>query len=436
MLLCWILLLGLGGHPANGFTIGPSLLRRGWSPLGPPTTKRQRRIEIARFLHRTVERSSSLVKEEDDSNSICGDDDDVVIVQPIQICQQQPTHHTVQGLECVAVTIGWPRIHQQQQQQQHRNNSNSKNNSNNINSNSNTKTVTIVEATARSQEVLVDQALENESTATRDSDVYGAVLWPAALVLAERLVLWLLSQQQPQQRYKILEVGAGTGLVSLAAARLGGAHSVLATDYHELPLQLLQYAAQHLNCEEDHDPDLDDKNNNNNLHTAHLDLCDYIKTPLPRPPPETPADDHNINNNIDDDDDFTLMVAADVLYEPATGVALAHRAVEALQRGMRVWIADSPGRAGRTALLQTLHELLDNDGDAPTVLTFRNVTGWTVTGERHELICGPHSRSVATNATTPQALDVAILELDPAQHRVAAAGYHRHTAPAVISQRS
>jgi predicted nicotinamide N-methyase len=424
-LIGWLqLLLSFGGHPpllAHGFGLGHPRLTSRSTSIG-------RSFASLRTLRRQVSCS------ENDILSRCDDDyddNDDGVVAPILIRhQQQPPYHTVQGLECVAVTIGWPRILLSQQHQRHNQ------------SNTSNTTVTIVEATARSQAVLVDQALEHDSLAPRDSDVYGAVVWPAALVLAERLVLWILlkqSQSSPslttKPPLKILEVGAGTGLVSLAAWRLGGgAHNtvVLATDYHDLPLQLLQYAAQHLNH-------ADDNNNNNNpvstsqLHTAHLDLCDYRNTPLPWPP----------SDNNDTDNDFTIMVAADVLYEPATGVALAHRAVEALARGMHVWIADSPGRAGRTALLQTLHELLllsDDDDDTPLPsIAFTNVTGWTVTGERHELICGPHSSSVTRNSNnnddataTPQPLDVALLQLDPAHYRnvaVVSQSLSTHTLP-------
>ena len=51
--------------------------------------------------------------------------------------------------------------------------------------------VTIVEATAASQEMLVDRALDEEREDDNDNnsdDIYGAVLWPAASALAARLL--------------------------------------------------------------------------------------------------------------------------------------------------------------------------------------------------------------------------------------------------------
>jgi len=270
--------------------------------------------------------------------------------------------------------------------------------------------VTIVEATAASQELLVDRALlEDDHDNNNSDDIYGAVLWPAASALAARLLRAMHdhpkdndANHHPQLITRILEVGAGTGLVSLAAARGGAAH-VLATDYQPLPLQLLRYAAEHLNHEtrivEENDPDDDNSAATTSrlldrLDTAHLDLNLYETQPLPS-------------------GDFDILVAADVLYAPATGVAVAHRAVEALRRGMRVWIADSPGRAGRPAFEAELARLLGLD-----VVKFETVAGSTVTGPRHELICGPGSPSVSA---VPRELAVDILELDPAIHGPAAA---------------
>ena len=108
--------------------------------------------------------------------------------------------------------------------------------------------VTILEATAKSQEDLVDMALaldEDELTAPNQlqaGDPYGAVLWPAASAISD----YLLTQCGSLEGITILEVGAGTGLVSLAAS-LGGAAKILATDYEPIPLRLLEYAQAKLN---------------------------------------------------------------------------------------------------------------------------------------------------------------------------------------------
>ena len=65
-------------------------------------------------------------------------------------------------------------------------------------------------------------------------DPYGMAIWPSALVLAQAVAAYVTPN--PDQR--ILELGAGCGLASLTAARLGA--DVLATDFRMLPLQLLR----------------------------------------------------------------------------------------------------------------------------------------------------------------------------------------------------
>jgi predicted nicotinamide N-methyase len=255
--------------------------------------------------------------------------------------------------------------------------------------------VTVLEATAQAQDALVQIALreEDEAAAMDDDgawlrtdlttrqplqqllpavtkgDIYGNVLWPAASCAAS----YLLRHDLVRGR-SILELGAGTGLVSLASCR-AGASAVVATDYEDLPLALLRYAAEHLNRPPP-GPSV--------LRTRLLDVTD--------PKDLLPAAD--------------VVVAADILYEPATGRAVARRAVEALRQGSRVVIGDSPGRAGRPAFLQELRDL-GVDG------SFQDVQGWTVTGERHELICGKGSKS---RSSSPRVLEIAILDLDPTAH--------------------
>ncbi len=60
-------------------------------------------------------------------------------------------------------------------------------------------------------------------------------LWEAGFVLADYLA-------SLEEKKKILELGAGLGLVSLVAAAAG--HEVVATDYEELPLKLIQKSAE------------------------------------------------------------------------------------------------------------------------------------------------------------------------------------------------
>jgi predicted nicotinamide N-methyase len=262
--------------------------------------------------------------------------------------------HYIDGIECCEITLNLPRIGD----------------------------VTILEATAASQDELVIRAVElddnmdNKTVTSIDSvpmhagDIYGAVLWPAALTIAS----YILEHDNNELciDHTILEVGTGTGLVSLAAA-LGGARKVIASDYESIPLMLLQAAAKlnHVSSER--------------LITRLFDICDSEQQ-LPQ---------------------ATVVVAADVLYEPKTGRALARRAVEALRNGCHVIIGDSPGRPGRPSFLTELERLGIQNA------CFESVTGSTVTGARNDLICGPTS---ATRSEQPQELVVSVMHLDPRQY--------------------
>ena len=267
------------------------------------------------------------------------------------VVHQEPSAlHSVEGVRCIEVKSALPDVGE----------------------------ITILEATASSQEDLVNLALEDDDETNMSSmslshaDPYGAVLWPAATAVARTILLdpkkWLHGQT-------VCELGAGTGLVSLAAAA-GGASRVIATDYEAIPLKLLDYSQVHLN------PTLSVEGRCH-IETRLFDLC-QSDVPLP--------------NNAD------VFLAADVMYEPKTGRALAHRVLEALNRGSRVLIGDSPGRAGRPAFLEQLKELGVKNAN------FVDVKGWTVVGDRHDLICGENSSSVSN---TPKTLMVALMELDP-----------------------
>jgi predicted nicotinamide N-methyase len=263
--------------------------------------------------------------------------------------------------------------------------------------------VTVLEATAKAQDALVSLALlEEESTGgggggssskgeesgsiddspiigTRQGDIYGSVLWPAASCVASYLLEYNVVRGK-----SVLELGTGTGLVSLASWCLGGANSVVATDYEDLPLRLLDHAARHLNQPPTREANSEDGGGGApvGLRTGLFDVRNFTD-PLP---------------------EGDVVVAADILYEPVTGRALAQRVVQALRRGSRVVIGDSPGRAGRPAFL----EELERCGVAHAA--FLDVRGWTVTGERHELICGKGSTS---RTSTIQELAIAVLDLDP-----------------------
>ena len=270
-----------------------------------------------------------------------------------------PGRHIVNGVECVEVPIELPSLGGR---------------------------VVVLEATAESQEDLVNLALEEEGDETdtihsskleklNAGDPYGAVLWPAAYAIAER-VLSDPAYKSNLYNQTVLELGAGTGLVSLALS-LAGTKQVIASDYETIPLALLEYAAINLNPMEEPQE--------HSISYQLLDMRDY-DSKLP------PAD---------------LVVAADIMYEPKTGVAMAQRAVEALKRGSGVLVGDSPGRPGRQAFLDELKRL------GVTNAAFVDTIGYTVSGPRHELICGKNSTSVSD---TPQEMKVAVMELDPHVH--------------------
>lgn len=258
--------------------------------------------------------------------------------------------------------------------------------------------VVVLEATADSQEELVNECLELEEEDQQEDrnypkrisegDPYGSVLWPASWAVSN----FVLSQPDLMKNLtslSILELGSGTGLVSISIA-MGGAKRVLATDYEPLALALTRYAADNLN----------NNNNNNNIQskissdkislssrieTKLLDLCNLVQQPLPL---------HGVD----------VVLAADIMYEPRTGEAMAHRVVEALRHNCRVIVGDSPGRPGRSVFLNTL-KTLGVEG-----ANFQEVTGYTCSRFRNDLICGKGSTSVSE---IPQELSVALLDLKP-----------------------
>lgn len=258
-------------------------------------------------------------------------------------------------------------------------------------------TITVLEATADSQEILVDECLELEEgkyeKRISEGDPYGAVLWPASWAVSN----YVLSQEDIMKNISslsVLELGAGSGLVSISIAA-AGAKRVLATDYEPLALALTRYAAESMNNNNKIDQGCNVGSSNNiksnsissRIETQLLDMCDTKQKYLPLR-----------EKKID------IVLAADVLYEPKTGKALAHRVVEALRHNCRVIVGDSPGRPGRPEFLNTLKSL-GVEGAA-----FQEMVGFTCLGPRHELICGKGSTSVSEQTTE---LPIAILDLKP-----------------------
>ncbi len=138
---------------------------------------------------------------------------------------------------------------------------------------------------------------------------YGRVLWSSAPVVA-RVIAGM-----PLAGKRVLEIGCGTGLVSLVAARHGA--RVIATDIDAGALALLRRAADHAGFTVD---------------TALFDVAGV--EPLPQ------AD---------------VVVVADLLYEAELADAAARRALEAKRAGAVVVVGD-PGRVFRPRFARLLEE--------------------------------------------------------------------------------
>lgn len=223
--------------------------------------------------------------------------------------------------------------------------------------------VVLLEANVAAQQQLVDAALDSDLPAgTSIDDPYGVVLWPAAQVVANAVAAIDIAGKS------VLELGAGTGLVSIVAAACGA--SVLATDYREEPLELLcasaARTAEHIGVELQ-------------IETAVIDIKD--SNPLPN---------------------ATLVVAADVLYQLSTSIALARRCAEALRTpGCEGVIIGDLGRPGRQAFLDELKAC----GVAASAAQFQQMDSWTAGTGRHEL--------VSTDDEAPRSVSVGLMHLKP-----------------------
>ena len=148
-----------------------------------------------------------------------------------------------------------------------------------------------------------DALLDQLADAPPDPDdkmPYWADLWPSAIALAESIDRGLI----PVAGRQVLELGAGLGLASLAAAR-GGGH-VIATDWDSDALRYVAASAAE---------------NNLTLDVAQLDW---------RAPPSHLS--------------APTVLAADVLYEARNVVPLLHALSAVVADDGEIWLSD-PGRA-------------------------------------------------------------------------------------------
>lgn len=175
---------------------------------------------------------------------------------------------------------------------------------------------------------LLEAADSNEATRSfqkqGENDPFGSKAWPSAYLVAERLLPEVCGRS-------VLELGCGTGLVSIAA-QVGGAKSVLATDRARQNLDCAQKSAK--------------------LNGIELDVEVFdVTSDLPLPCKKFKA--------------FDFVVFSDVLYWPAEAKAFARRAAEAYCAGSTVIVAD-PGRR-REDFLCTLQMELESHMDPESV---------------------------------------------------------------------
>jgi len=193
----------------------------------------------------------------------------------------------------------------------------------------------------------------------------------------------------------VVEIGSGTGLVSLAAVA-AGAPRVVATDFNALTLDLLNGAVD-LNFQGDKD------SRRSHIQTALFDVTDTA-VPLPTWVEEPflaaktareegvaipPAEEASSRGGSGG-----LLVCADMLYSPRTSRAVARRCAEAWALGWRVLVGDC-GRPGAVAFVKELEllglvSLVGLEGDP--LQAFTPVTGHTLAAPRNSLIATQHDR--------------------------------------------
>lgn len=187
-------------------------------------------------------------------------------------------------------------------------------------------------------EVLDSEEATRSYKSAGNSDPFGAKVWPASHVVAERLLM------EGVQGCSVLELGCGSGLVSIAAA-VGGASFVLATDLVRANVDHVQESALLNHCA---------------LHAEVFDVTSEY--PLPSRGSRFCVDSKTGRYHPECAEDlpevFDYLVFSDVLYWPTEAAAFGRRAAQAYAAGTTVLIAD-PGRRKNDFLRFFREELRD-----------------------------------------------------------------------------
>jgi predicted nicotinamide N-methyase len=169
--------------------------------------------------------------------------------------------------------------------------------------------------------LLDDRAFEHEEFVP-----YWAELWPSGVALARRVAARALKGA------RVLELGCGLGLPSLAAALAGG--RVLATDWSPQAIELLRDNAERNGAE------------------LELEIADWARPEalIERAP-------------------WDLVLGADLLYERRNVAPLLDLVPRLLDKG-ELWLAD-PGRAPAEEFLAAFERLAEDADGRVTVYRLR-----------------------------------------------------------------
>lgn len=203
-------------------------------------------------------------------------------------------------------------------------------------------TIEGLDTAVRLLEVVSSEAATKSYKSDGESDPFGSKTWPTSYLVARRLLA------EGVVGRSVLELGCGTGLISIAAL-LGGASFVMATDRAQANLERARASAQ--------------LNGRSDLHAELFDVTLSLPLPSQASPlfgnskgaPYRPSCADKLPTRH-----FDFVVFSDVLYWPMEAEAFGRRAAEAYVAGATVIIAD-PGRR-RDDFLRGLRSELERLG--------------------------------------------------------------------------